>query len=332
MFFMNIGFLVNFLYDKYSKRKYMSLPVVQVENVNKNYGELKAVQSLSFSVDPAMCYGLLGPNGAGKTTMMKIIYGKGKRNEPEKSTVNVFGFDPQCQELEIKNISGVVPQEDNLDQELNVLQNLHIFSNFYGIPRKKARERIEDLLEFLELKEKKTSRIKELSGGMKRRLTIARALLNNPRLLILDEPTTGLDPQVRHVIWDKLRALKRQGVTILLTTHYMEEAFQICERILIMDKGRKIMEGHPQTLLEQNIEKYVLEIFNRDAAKDLDKLIRECSLRKDESFEVTYLHSNDLECLNRIANNLKAGEYFLRQSNLEDLFLKATGRSLNEIQ
>ena len=191
-----------------------------------------------------------------------MLTGKGIRDKIKNSAIDVFGYDPERNELEIKFFSGIVPQDDNLDTELNVFQNLHIYSKFYNISYKTAKQKINELLNFMELGNKVKSKIRHLSGGMQRRLVIVRALLNNPKLLIMDEPTTGLDPQVRHIIWDKLRILKKQGVTILLTTHYMEEAYQLCDKIILMNNGRKVLEGNPALLVKNNIEKYVLEIFN----------------------------------------------------------------------
>jgi lipooligosaccharide transport system ATP-binding protein len=306
--------------------------VIVVKNVHKKYGSLTAVKDLSFTVGHADCFGLLGPNGAGKTTMMKMIYGKCLRDAEPASTISVFGFDPGERELDIKTLSGVVPQEDNLDQELNVSQNLWIYSKLYGMPGRRARERIEELLEFMELGEKGRAKIKELSGGMKRRLIIARALLNNPRLLILDEPTTGLDPQVRHVIWDKLRQLKRAGLSILLTTHYMEEAFQICDTVLIMHKGEKLMEGPPQRLVESRVERYVMEIRSRGAYARIRGSGFGASIRADESVDPVRLFSNDSGAFAVITAALGPGDYHMRETNLEDLFLQATGSALNEQQ
>jgi lipooligosaccharide transport system ATP-binding protein len=250
--------LVGFEFD-------MPIKVISVEHISKTFGEVRAVCDLSFEVESASCFGFLGPNGAGKTTMMKMIYSKCTRDKNCAGRMDIFGFEPRTHELEIKYLSGVVPQESNLDEELNVIGNLMIYSKFYNIPTTDAKKRIDYLLDFLELSEKRNSKIRELSGGMKRRLLIARALINNPRLLILDEPTTGLDPQVRHLIWDKLGQLKKAGTTILITTHYMEEAFQICDCLLIMHKGRKIMQGVPRDLLAKNIEKYVLEVPQAEA-------------------------------------------------------------------
>jgi len=310
----------------------MAEKVITVRNISKSFKQTKAVSELSFEVEKMTCFGFLGPNGAGKTTMMKMLYNKCTRDKNCGGEINVFGYDPSRNELEIKYLSGVVPQDNNLDDELNVIQNLMIYSKFYNIPSKAARERIGTLLEFLELSEKTKSKITELSGGMKRRLVIARALLNNPKLLILDEPTTGLDPQVRHLIWDKLRQLKKQGTTILLTTHYMEEAFAICDTVLIMHKGRKVMEGQPHDLLEKHIEKYVLELHDDAALQRIfDNALPEHT-RIDRSEEITRLFSNNVDYLRTLAGSLEGGHYYLRQANLEDVFLKATGRALDDKQ
>ncbi|MGA2092962.1 MAG: ATP-binding cassette domain-containing protein [Sedimentisphaerales bacterium] len=306
----------------------MPLIAISVKNVSKSFGKVCAVRGLSFEVGANTCFGLLGPNGAGKTTMMKIIYGKCTFDNTNGTTIDVFGYNPAKDELAIKYLSGVVPQDDNLDDELNVEQNLRIYARFYALSAQQADERIGQLLDFMELNEKRTARIRQLSGGMKRRLIIARALLNNPKLLILDEPTTGLDPQVRHLIWDKLRQLKKQGTTILMTTHYMEEAFALCDEILIMDKGKGVMEGTPAELLERNIEKFVLELTGSHAISDF----ADTSIRIDRSEETTRLYSNDAEQLKHLAAQLEGAHYYLRQTNLEDVFLKATGRELNERQ
>lgn len=310
----------------------MSDSLIRVDHVHKSFAALKAVNDLSFVVPPSTCFGFLGPNGAGKTTMMKMVYGKARRDCEPRGEIKVFGYDPGVHELEVKIQSGVVPQENNLDDELNVVQNLQVYAKLYGLPRKEAMNRIQDLLGFFELSEKKKSKMRELSGGMKRRLVIARALLHNPKLLILDEPTTGLDPQVRHVIWDKLRQLKKEGLTILLTTHYMEEAFQLCDSILIMDKGVKILEGPPKGLLEKNIEAFVLEIHQDDTADAVRKMGPVDGIRVDSTHERPFLYCNSLNQLQQVAENLGKEGYYIRQSNLEDLFLKLTGRALNADQ
>ncbi len=311
----------------------MSSTVITVRNISKSFGKIRAVHNLSFSVESGLCFGFLGPNGAGKTTVMKMLYAKCIRDKNSESEVNIFGYDPVKNELAIKYLSGVVQQENNLDEELNVIQNLMIYSKFYDIQAKTAKKRIEYLLDFLELSEKADSKIKELSGGMKRRLVIARALLNQPKLLILDEPTTGLDPQVRHLIWDKIRQLKKQETTVLLTTHYMEEAFQLCDSLLIMHKGQNIMEGRPKELMKENIEKYVLEVFDTETIGQVqDGMIRDI-IRVDHTPGVTCYHSNDIDELKHLATScLTAGNYHIRQTNLEDVFLRATGRQLNDKQ
>ncbi len=309
----------------------MTASAIEVAGVNKSYGSLAAVRDLGFSVAPGASFGLLGPNGAGKTTMMRMIYGRCRRDTHPQSRIEVFGYDPAHEELAIRNLSGVVPQEDNLDTELNVTQNLMIYARLYGISPKVAQKRIDELLEFMELGEKKTAKIRELSGGMKRRLIIARALINSPRLLILDEPTTGLDPQVRHAIWEKIRRLKQQGMTVLLTTHYMEEAFQICDTVLIMHKGKRIIENEPRKLVAENIEEFVLELLRPEAECVLSSQMDQSAVRVEEtSRNVKLFYSNSLDALRVLTGCLQPGDYILRQSNLEDVFLKTTGRDLSE--
>jgi lipooligosaccharide transport system ATP-binding protein len=311
----------------------MGSAAVTVKNISKSFGAVQAVRNLSFSVEAGSCYGFLGPNGAGKTTAMKMIYGKCTRDRDCEGLMDIFGYDPAKNELAIKYLSGVVQQENNLDEELNVIQNLMIYSRFYDMPANAAKERIEYLLDFLELSEKAASKIRELSGGMKRRLVIARALLNSPKLLILDEPTTGLDPQVRHVIWDKIRQLQKQQTTVLLTTHYMEEAFQLCNRMLIMHKGGKIMEGKPAELMQENIEQYVIEVLDAELAGHICDEKLSDRVRVDQALNVVRYYSDDMDALKSLAaSELKAGNYLIRQTNLEDVFLRATGRHLNDKQ
>lgn len=263
--------------------------------------------------------------------MMKMLYAKAERDLHPKTVVKVFGYDPCYDELVIKNMAGVVPQEDNLDVELNVFQNLRIFSKYYHMSAKEAEKRISYLLDFMELAEKKKSPIRELSGGMKRRLIIARSLLNNPKLLILDEPTTGLDPQVRQLIWDKIRSLQKNKVTVLLTTHYMEEAYQLADTILIIDKGKKVLQGNPQALLEDYIESHVLELLDKDKFKALPAALSK-KVRREESGERILVYSEDPKIIHQIADKLSQGSFYIRQTNLEDLFLKITGRKLHETQ
>jgi len=313
----------------------MGTIVIRAEHVRKTFGTVRAVDDLSFQVNEATCFCLLGPNGAGKTTMMKILYAKAMPDEREDTVLDVYGYDPRKEQLQIKYLSGMVHQDNSLDEDLNVLQNLRIFAKFFGIAGKAANAKIEELLDFMELTEKRKAKIKHLSGGMKRRLAIARSLLNSPKLLILDEPTTGLDPQVRQLIWDKLRGLKRSGVTILLTTHYMDEAFQLADTLIIMDKGEKILEGNPRDLLETEIEPYVLEILDRETAALVIGRLKSNGhgeIRRDESDERVLFFGRDFNILRKLTAEVDPRYYYLRQINLEDLFLRATGRGLNEQQ
>ncbi len=309
----------------------MPEPVIVFENVHKSYRDVKAVDGISFDVAPSVCFGLLGRNGAGKSTIMRILYRKAERDRSPRSKVSVFGFDPERDELAVKCRSGVVPQDDNLDEELDVSQNLNIFARLYGMPMPRARERIAELLEFMELGDKVHASIRELSGGMKRRLVIVRALLNEPRLLILDEPTTGLDPQVRHTIWEKLRQLKRGGLTIMLTTHYMDEAFQLCDDVLIVEKGKAVLRGNPKVLLDEHIEPYVLELTDMSQAPLVLSRVS-AGARVEQSDETLRIYARDYDALKNVADGLPPSDHHLRPSSLEDVFLKATGRRLDAKQ
>lgn len=300
---------------------------IKISHVTKTFNAVTAVKALSFEVETAQCFGLLGPNGAGKSTMMNMIFGKTRRDRHGGGGINVFGYDPEDHGLEIRFLSGIVPQDNNLDNELSVLQNLMVYSRFYGLAKQTALSRIDYLLDFMELTEKKDAKIRVLSGGMQRRLVIARALINSPKLLILDEPTTGLDPQVRQLIWEKLRMLKQEGVTILLSTHYMDEAFQICDNLIIMHKGEKMMEGNPGSLIRTHMEPWVLEVLDTET---IETMVLPPAVRMEKTYSRVLLYSDDLDALTRIRSQLQAGGSFLRQSNLEDLFLKTTGRHLNE--
>ncbi|MBD3419790.1 MAG: ATP-binding cassette domain-containing protein [Chitinivibrionales bacterium] len=305
---------------------------IDVRNASKCFGNLVAVNNLTFSVPESSCIGFLGPNGAGKSTMMHMVYGRCRREYRDDSSISVFGYDPVDDELAIKYLAGVVSQDNNLDTELNVTQNLMIYAKFYAIAPHEAKPRISRLLEFMELGEKHDARIRELSGGMQRRLVIVRALLNEPRLLILDEPTTGLDPQVRHAIWEKIRQLKKQGLTVLLTTHYMEEAFQIADNVVIMHKGERVLEGPPRDVVNEQIENYVLELLRSDALEKLKEKAQRKNIRNELSRDVSMFYAQSLEDLQQLTETLAPGDFILRHSNLEDVFLKATGRGLNEAQ
>ena len=313
----------------------MAKNAIEVDRIFKTYADgTAAVNDVSFRIPEGTCFGFLGPNGAGKTTLMKMLYGMVRRDRREETRVSVFGFDPAHDELAIKHLAGVVPQDNNLDAEVNVFANLFIYSKFYGLPSHEARPRIAELLDFMELKEKSKAKVNDLSGGMKRRLVIARALLNRPRLLILDEPTTGLDPQVRQVIWDKVRSLKKEGVTVLLTTHYMEEAYQIADSIIIMDKGTRVIEGAPRALLSKGIESWVMEVLDPEtmATETFSEGRLGPGVRREDGDSRAQFFSDHLEVLRELASHLPSGATHVRPTNLEDLFLRATGRQLNDVQ
>ena len=313
----------------------MAKNAIEVDRIFKTYPDgTAAVNDVSFRIPEGTCFGFLGPNGAGKTTLMKMLYGMVRRDRKEETRVSVFGFDPVHDELAIKHLAGVVPQDNNLDAEVNVFANLFTYSKFYGLSSKEARPRIAELLDFMELKEKSKAKINDLSGGMKRRLVIARALLNRPRLLILDEPTTGLDPQVRQVIWDKVRSLKKEGVTVLLTTHYMEEAYQIADSIIIMDKGTRVIEGAPRALLSKGIESWVMEVLDPETmgTETFSEGRLGPGVRREDGDSRAQFFSDHLEILRELASHLPSGATHVRPTNLEDLFLRATGRQLNEVQ
>jgi lipooligosaccharide transport system ATP-binding protein len=297
--------------------------LIQARQLVKNYNAFRAVDGVDFDVYAGECFGFLGPNGAGKSTLMKMIYCFSPRSG---GNLSVFGLDPDRNSSEIKNRIGVVAQTDNLDDEISVIQNLEIYAGFFGLSRKQTRAKIQALLEFMALEAKAKARIRELSGGMKRRLVIARALLNDPELIVLDEPTTGLDPQVRHLIWAKLRELKNQGVTLLLTTHYMEEAHELCDRLLVMDKGKVLDSGKPKELVQKSMPPYVLElpIAYRDIVSGWPS-----SIQVESHGDKLFLYSHSPEVLEKAAVELH-GEFRIRTTGLEDLFLKLTGRDLHE--
>ena len=299
--------------------------LIHARQLVKSYGTIRAVDGIDFTVAAGESFGFLGPNGAGKSTLMKMIYCFSPRASGELS---VFGLDPDRSPAEIKNRVGVVAQTDNLDDEVTVVQNLEIYAGYFGLSRRQVKEKIESLLDFMALEPKAKSRIRELSGGMKRRLVIARALLNDPELLILDEPTTGLDPQVRHLIWAKLRELKEEGVTLLLTTHYMEEAHEICDRLLVMDKGKVLESGRPKELVRNSLPPYVLEL---PVACQKSAGTWPSSIQVETHGDKLFLYSNSPEVLEKVALELQ-GEFRIRTTGLEDLFLKLTGRDLHETE
>ena len=297
--------------------------MIKAKQLVKNYDTFRAVDGVDFDVQKGECFGFLGPNGAGKSTLMKMVYCFSPRSAGELS---IFGLDPDLKPAEIKNRIGVVAQTDNLDEQVSVIQNLEIYAGYFGLSRRETKAKIQSLLGFMALEAKSKARIKELSGGLKRRLVIARALLNDPEILILDEPTTGLDPQVRHLIWAKLRELKSQGVTLLLTTHYMEEAHELCDRLLVMDKGKVLESGKPRDLVQKSMPPYVLEL-PVSYQKKLGTL--PAAVQMEAHGDKLFLYSISPDVLEKVAVAL-SGEFRIRTTGLEDLFLKLTGRDLHE--
>jgi lipooligosaccharide transport system ATP-binding protein len=299
-------------------------------DLKKSYNGFEAVKSVDFEVHPGECFGFLGPNGAGKTTTMKMIYGA---VIPTDGELDVAGLDVRRCEREIKRRIGVVPQENNLDDELQVRENLLVYGRYYDLPRKLTRQRADELLEFVQLTEKADSKVEQLSGGMKRRLLIARALINDPGIVVLDEPTTGLDPQARHLVWDRLRELTAEGKTLLLTTHYMEEAARLCDRLVIMESGLIIAEGSPEELVEEYVSPQVLEFrANSEVLARLSPVVETAADAVELSGEVLLVFTVDGDALMQEVHDsgIEVENTIRRQAGLEDVFLRLTGRRLIE--
>ncbi len=308
----------------------MPEPAIIAKSLRKSYGDFVAVDGIDFEITRGECFGFLGPNGAGKTTTMRMIY---CAVPITGGTLNIFGHDAgSANDRVIKRLVGVVPQENNLDEELSVTENLDVFCRFYRLSRKEARERAASLLEFVNLTEKAKSKVQELSGGMKRRVLIARGLLGNPQLLVLDEPTTGLDPQARHNLWDRLFALKRKDATLVLTTHYMDEAEQLCDRLVIMDKGKIVAHGKPRELIEREVTRHVVELWHgENNAPELPSDMAALVKRTEALSDRLMLYVDDGEAaISAAARHWPSLETRLRRSTLEDVFLKMTGRKLDE--
>lgn len=301
--------------------------VVEAESLAKKFGDLMAVDNINFRVFKGECFGFLGPNGAGKTTTIKMVncvlpLTAGK--------LTIAGMDVTKQGREIKKMIGVAPQEDNLDPDFTVLHNLIVYARYFDIPKVEATRRAEELLKFVQLEEKRSVLIDQLSSGMKRRLILARALINEPQILILDEPTTGLDPQGRHLIWDKVRRLQRQGVTIVLTTHYMEEAAQLCDRTVIMDNGKIIEEGNPSDLIKKYVGEEVLEVaYDEEVLKFLRNAFPDARLDV-VSDRIQVFSSQPRGVFAQILSKFSFKAAMIRDANLEDVFLRLTGRRLRE--
>jgi lipooligosaccharide transport system ATP-binding protein len=301
-------------------------PAIVARDLAKSYGDVAAVRGVSFDVRPGEVVGFLGPNGAGKTTTVRMI---SCFLPPSSGTARVYGIDVRERPRDVKRILGICPQEDNLDPDFDVLKNLLVYGRYFGIPGAELKRRAIPLLEMMALSDKAKSTVAALSGGMKRRLILARALLNEPRVLVLDEPTTGLDPQARHAIWTRVRALRSTGVTVLLTTHYMEEAAQLCDRVIIIDEGRILLEGTPEALVRQEVGRSVMEVWN--FGPEVVATLREMPGRLEEIGDRLYFYPADEERADHLLESrFPRQERLLRRATLEDVFLKRTGRALRD--
>ncbi len=305
----------------------MTEPLVRATGLTKRFGDFTAVDSVDFDVTPGEVFGFLGPNGAGKSSTMKMI---GAVSPVTEGNLTVFGMDPDADGATIRARLGSVPQENLLDTELTVFENLFIYGRYFDLPKDVIKERIEELLTFAHLEDRRDDLVEPLSGGMKRRLTIARALINQPDLILLDEPTTGLDPQARHALWDRLYRLKQQGVTLIITTHYMDEAEQLCDRLVVMDNGKIVAEGSPRNLIERFATRDVVELrFPVGMEVDeqqLDGLAKRVETLPDRT--LLYTDSADQTLVNLTERPLEIESTIVRRSTLEDVFLRLTGRSL----
>ena len=301
-------------------------PALQTRGLRKSYGTQEVVCGVDLTVATGECFGLLGPNGAGKTTTLKLCLGL---VDPDAGTARLLDHEVPASAREARAKVGVVPQFDNLDPDFTVAENLVVYGRYFGIRDAQIKARIPDLLEFAGLNGRASSRIQTLSGGMKRRLTLARALVNDPQLLFMDEPTTGLDPQARHLIWERLRRLTQEGRTLILTTHFMEEAERLCRCVAIMDHGRIIAEGSPRALISEHIESQVVEVHGPGCETWMERA-RGLAPRVERAGETVFCYAEEVEPV--LADLRGRGElaYLHRPANLEDLFLKLTGRDLRD--
>jgi len=301
--------------------------LIEAKDLTKKFGNLAAVDNIDFQVFKGECFGFLGPNGAGKTTTIKMV---NCVLPLTAGMLTVAGMDVTKHAREIKKMTGVAPQEDNLDPDFTVFHNLIVYARYFDIPKAQAQKHADELLKFVQLEEKRNVLIDQLSAGMKRRLILARALINEPQILILDEPTTGLDPQARHLIWDKARSLQKQGVTIVLTTHYMEEAAQLCDRTVIMDNGKIIEEGRPSDLIKKHVGEEVLEVaYDEEVLKFLKSAFPDARL-DIVSDRIQVFTSQPRGVFTEVLNKFGFKAAMIRDANLEDVFLKLTGRRLKE--
>ena len=307
----------------------MSTPLLSARHLVKRYGDQTVVNDLSFYIDPGECLGVIGPNGAGKTTTIRMCLGL---SEPDAGAITYFGDQQMPQHaLAIKARLGVVAQMDTLDPDFTAAENLLVFGRYFGLPDRVIRERIPQLLEYAALTHKQDAKPGQLSGGMKRRLSLARALINQPRLLLLDEPTTGLDPQARHLMWERLQLLLQEGKSILLTTHFMDEAERLCHRLLVLDHGRKIAEGRPRDLIAEHLEPEVVEVYGQGAtALAQEATLQALAQRTEVSGDTVFFYTTDSRPLLAALQAWPQLRTLHRPSNLEDLFLKLTGRQIRE--
>ena len=304
--------------------------VVHARGLTKRFGDFTAVDGIDLEVAPGEAFGFLGPNGAGKTSSMRMI---GCISPVTEGTLRVLGMDPESHGSTIRGRLGVVPQQDTLDMELTVMENLIIYGRYFDLSYREARSRADELLDFVQLTDRSGAEVETLSGGMKRRLTIARALINEPEAMLLDEPTTGLDPQARHLVWERLYRLKQRGVTLILTTHYMDEAEQLCDRLVVMDNARIVAEGSPRALIAQHSSREVLELrFDEGATPNLEGQLEGLIERVEQLPDRLLLYGADGERIAEAVHALGARpvSQLVRRSSLEDVFLRLTGRSLNE--
>lgn len=304
--------------------------MIHAAGLRKTYGDFVAVDSIDFDVTPGESFGLLGPNGAGKSTTMRMIGGTLLRTA---GALEVLGLDPEQRGPEVRASLGVIPQQDNLDEELSARDNLIVYGRYFGLPMSYLRGKVDELLEFAQLTDKATSKVSALSGGMKRRLTIARGLVNEPQILLLDEPTTGLDPQARHILWDRLFRLKEEGVTLVVTTHFMDEAEQLCDRLIVVDHGTIVAEGSPASLIRQYSTREVAEVrFGSDRNAGMEAELSGLAERIEVLPDRLLLYADDGEALlDEIARRgHRPMTQLVRRSSLEDVFLRLTGRSLIE--
>jgi len=304
----------------------MTDPIISARGLDKRYGDFHAVRGIDFEVPRGRCFGFLGPNGAGKTTTLRMLLGLTPMSGGE---LDIFGLPMPEKAREVRARVGVVPQADNLDPDFTVAENLSVYASYFGIPQREIATRLEKLLAFASLTERRDAKTDSLSGGMQRRLTIARAMINEPELVVLDEPTTGLDPQARHVIWSRLSDLRDQGTTLILTTHYMEEAERLCDELVIMDHGRILDQGSPRALISRHVEPDVIEVRG-EASKQLVALAESVGCRVEQMSTSSYCYTREPGALLEKLRDQHGLTFMHRPAGLEDVFLKLTGRELRD--